>query len=196
MTQLSLLGLSGSLRRASNSTAVLRGLQDALGLRAALDIFPLLAIPLYNEDDDAEHAPESVRALRSAIDASDGVIMISPEYNHGMSGVLKNAFDWASRPYGLSVLKSKPVLTMTASLAFTGGVRAQQQMNETLASIPARPVLRPQIVIGGVHEKVRDGRLIDEAALSFALAGVDDLIEEIRAARFARAGGMNATAPA
>jgi chromate reductase len=184
MPQFRLLGLSGSLRRASNSTAVLRGLKDALGLRAALDIFPLHAIPPYNEDDDAEHAPESVLALRSAVDASDGVIMISPEYNHGMSGVLKNALDWASRPYGLSVLKGKPVLTMTASPAFTGGVRAQQQMNETLASIPARPVFRPQIVIGGVHEKVRDGRFIDEGALSFALAGVDDLIEEIRAACF------------
>jgi chromate reductase len=113
--------------------------------------------------------------------------MISPEYNHGMSGVLKNALDWASRPHGRSVLKSKPVLTMTASPAFTGGVRAQQQMNETLASIPARPVFRPQIVIGGVHEKVRDGRLIDQTALSFALEGVGDLIEEIRAATlFAR----------
>ena len=184
--QFRLLGLSGSLRRASNSTAVLRGLQDALGFRAALDIFPLHAIPLYNEDDDAEHAPESVRSLRSAIDASDGMIMISPEYNHGMSGVLKNAIDWASRPYGRSVLKSKPVLTMTASPAFTGGVRAQQQMNETLASIPTRPVFRPQIVIAGVHEKVRDGRLIDEAAIGFALAGVDDLLEEIRAVRSVR----------
>jgi hypothetical protein len=125
--KLRLLGHSGSLRRASNSTAVLRGLQDALGLRAALDIFPLNAIPLYSEDDDAEHAPEAVRSLRSAIDASDGVMMIWPEYNHGMSGVLKNALDWAPRPYGLSVLKGKPVLTMTASAAFTGGVRAQQR---------------------------------------------------------------------
>ncbi|XIA64488.1 NADPH-dependent FMN reductase [Bradyrhizobium sp. TZ2] len=187
MTQLCLLGLSGSLRRASNSTAVLRGLQDALAPRVAVNIFPLHGIPLYNEDHDAEHAPESVRALRSAIEASDGVIMISPEYNHGMSGVLKNALDWASRPYGRSALRDKPVLTMTASPAFTGGVRAQQQMNETLVSIPARPVLRPQIVIGGVHEKVRDGRLIDEAALSFAFAGVDDLLEEIRAARSVRA---------
>src|SRR6201987_224356 len=168
MTQLSLLGLSGSLRRASNSTAVLRGLQDALGFRAALDIFPLHAIPLYNEDDDAEHAPESVRALRSAIEACDGVIMISPEYNHGMSGVLKNALDWASRPHGRSVLTGKPVLTMTTSPAFTGGVRAQQQINETLAAIQASPVLRPQIVIGGVNEKVRDGRLVDEAVLGFA----------------------------
>jgi len=185
MTQLRLLGLSGSLRRASNSTAVLRGLQDALAPKAALDVFSLQGLPLYNEDDDGEQAPESVRALRSAIETSDGVIMVSPEYNHGMSGVLKNSLDWASRPYGRSVLRGKPVLTMTASPAFTGGVRAQQQMNETLASIPARLVLRPQIVIGGVHEKVRDGHLVDEATLRFALAGIDDLLEEIRAARSA-----------
>jgi hypothetical protein len=83
--------------------------------------------------------------------------MVSPEYNHGMSGVLKNSLDWASRPYGRSVLRGRPVLTMTASPAFTVGVRAQQQMNETLASIPARPVLRPQIVIGGVHERSATG---------------------------------------
>ena len=187
MTQLRLLGLSGSLRRASNSTAVLRGLQDALAPKARLDIFSLHGLPLYNEDEDGEHAPESVRALRSAIETTDGVIMVSPEYNHGMSGVLKNGLDWASRPFGRSVLRGKPVLTMTASPAFTGGVRAQQQMNETLASIPARPVLRSQIVIGGVHEKVRDGRLVDEATLRSALAGVDDLLDEIRAARFVRA---------
>jgi chromate reductase len=187
MTKLHLLGLSGSLRRASNGTAVLRGLQDALAPKARLDIFSLHGLPLYNEDDDGEYAPDSVRALRSAIETSDGVIMVSREYNHGMSCVLKNALDWASRPYGCSVLRSKPVLTMTTSPAFTGGVRAQQQLNETLASIPARSVLRPQIVIGGVHEKVNDGRLADEATLRFALAGVDDLLDEIRAARLVRA---------
>jgi chromate reductase, NAD(P)H dehydrogenase (quinone) len=119
MTQLRLLGLSGSLRRASNGTAVLRGLQDALAPTARLDIFSLHGLPLYNEDEDGEHAPESVRALRSAIETTDGVVMVSPEYNHGMSGVLKNALDWASRPYGRSVLRGKPVLTMTASPAFT-----------------------------------------------------------------------------
>src|SRR6202048_1531746 len=112
MSQLCLLGLSGSLRRASNSTAVLRGLQDALAPRAALNIFLLHGMPLYNEDDDAEHAPESVRALRSAIETSDGVIMISPEYNHGMSGVLKNGLARASRPFGSSVLSGQPVLTI------------------------------------------------------------------------------------
>ena len=103
-----------------------------------------------------------------------------------MSGVLKNSLDWASRPYGRSVPRGKQVLTMTASPAFTGGVHAQQQMNETLASIPARPVLRPQVVIGGVHEKINDGLLVHEATLRFALAGVDDLLDEIRAARLVR----------
>jgi chromate reductase len=127
--------------------------QGALRPKAALKIFPLHGIPLYNEDDDGERSPESARALRSAIDASDGVIMISPEYNHGMSGVLKNALDWTSRPFGRSVLKTKPVLTMTGSPGFTGRVGAQQQMNETLVSIPAGPVLLPQIVIGRLHEK-------------------------------------------
>jgi chromate reductase len=131
-------------------------------------------VPLYNEDDDVEHAPEAVRALRSAIEASDGVIMISPEYNHGMSGVLKNALDWASRPHGRSVLRSKPVLTMTASPAFTGRVRAQQQMNETLDRSPHDRFCGPQIVIGG-------------ATHSFALAGVDDLLEQIGAAHSVRA---------
>ena len=111
------LGLSGSLRRGSNSTAVLLGLQDALAPRVALNIFPLHETPLYNEDDDGEPAPESVRALRSAIERSDGVIMISPEYNHGMSGVLKNGLDWASRPYGRSALRGKPVLTISAQSA-------------------------------------------------------------------------------
>ena len=187
MTQLRLLGLSGSLRRASNSTAVLHGLLDALAPKAALKIFPLHGVPLYNEDDDGEHVPKQVRALRSAIASSDGVIMISPEYNHGMSGVLKNALDWASRPYGRSTLMRKPVPDDGLARFHRRGARAAEQMNETLVSIPARPVLRPQIVIGSVHEKVRDGRLIDEAALSFALAGVDDLLEEIRRARFVRA---------
>ena len=187
MTQLRLLGLSGSLRRASYSTAVLRSLQDALASKTRLDIFSLHGLPFYNEDEDGEHAPDSVSALRSAVETMDGVIMVSPEYNHGMSGVLKNALDWVSRPHGRSVLRGKPVLTMTASPAFTGGVRAQQQMNETLAAIPARPVLRPQIVIGAVHEKIRDGRLVDEATLGFALAGVNDLLDEIRAARSVRA---------
>jgi chromate reductase len=178
-----LLGLSGSLRRASANTAVLRTLQEALASRAELTIFPLDEVPPYNPDLDGENAPEAVRALREAIAASDGLIVVSPEYNYGMSGVLKNALDWASRPAMRSPLKGKPALIMTASPAFTGGVRAQAQIREALAATLARVVARPQVVIAGVHEKVKDGRLVDEAALRFALEAVDDLLEEIALVR-------------
>src|SRR5258708_20399565 len=118
MIQFRLLGLSGSLRRCSYSTAMLRGFRDSLAPRAALEIFPLHGLPLYNEDDDAEHAPEPVRALRSAIEASDGVTIISPEYNHGMSGGLKNALHWASLPHGLAVLGNKPGRAMPPLTSF------------------------------------------------------------------------------
>jgi chromate reductase len=179
MTTRKLLGLSGSLRKHSFCTAVLRTIQEALPSDVSLTIHSLVEVPLYNQDEDGAQALPAVQALRSAIAESDGVIMISPEFNHGMSGVLKNALDWASRPYGRSSLLHKPVLTMTASPAFTGGARAQQQMNETLIAIPARPLFRPQTVIGTIHEKVRDDRLTDATTMQFVMAGVSDLLEEI-----------------
>lgn len=183
MAHYKLLGLSGSLRSQSYCTAVLRTLQESDISGGDLSLHSLAHVPLYNQDEDDENAPPAVKALRDAITASDGVIMISPEYNHGMPGVLKNALDWASRPYGASCLMRKPVLTMTTSPAFTGGVRAQMQMNETLLSILARPLLRPQTVIGTIHEKIRDGRLIDTVTLGFIRDGVDALLDEIHRMR-------------
>jgi chromate reductase len=186
MKTMTLLGLSGSLRKDSFCTAVLRTIQDRVPPGVALAIHSLAVLPLYNQDDDGDAAPSSVRDLRRAIADSDGVVLISPEYNHGMSGVLKNALDWASRPFGQSSLLHKPVLTMTASPAFTGGVRAQQQMNETLAAIPARTVLRAQTVIGTVHEKIEDDRLADPVTIDFVMAGVGQLLDEIERATDSR----------
>lgn len=180
-----LLGLSGSIRRDSYCTAVLQTLRAALGRKADLTIFPLHEIPLYNPDEDGERAPQAVRALREAIARSDGLVVISPEYNYGMSGVLKNALDWASRPAMQSPAKGKPTLIMSASPAYTGGARAHAQMRETLASMLARVIARPQVVVASVHEKIRDGRLVDEVALRFALAAVDDLLKEVRMVRLA-----------
>ncbi|MNG21004.1 NADPH-dependent FMN reductase [compost metagenome] len=94
-----------------------------------------------------------------------------------MSGVLKNALDWISRPQGKSSLMGKPVLTFTASPAFTGGVRAHQQLNETLVAMQSVQVVYPQIVIGSVANKLKDGRLVDDAANQFLMDGVRRLVQ-------------------
>ena len=173
-----LLGISGSLRRESYNTAILRTLKEVLAPGVELAIHPLDDVPLYNQDEDTAQPHEAVAALRAAIAEADGVILVSPEFNYGMPGVLKNALDWASRPYGAAPLIGKAVLTITASPAFTGGVRAQAQLNETLLATQSRLVIRPQTVIGAVHEKVQEGRLVDPATLQFALQAANDLVRD------------------
>lgn len=175
-----LLGISGSLRRESFNTAILGSLAEALGDKAELRVFTLNDVPLYDQDLDTDTPPAAVTALREAIGEADGIVIASPEYNHGVSGVLKNALDWASRPYGRATLTGQPVFVLTSSPGAVGGARAHANLNETLAAIGARVVLRPQAVVGAVHEKMTDGRLTDRATLDFLLAGVDDLIADIR----------------
>ena len=179
MSKPRLLGISGSLRKASTNTALLKALAESVADRATLEIFPLNDMPLYDQDIDVEPPRPAVAAFREAIAKADGVIVTSPEYNYGMSGVLKNALDWASRPYGKSRLTGKPVLTVTASAASTGGVRAQAQLNETLTAIAALVVLRPQSVIGSIFQKMTDGKFTDETSLKFLSAAVDDLLRDI-----------------
>jgi chromate reductase len=179
MSKPRLLGISGSLRKASTNTALLKALAETVADRAVLEIFPLNDIPLYDQDMDVEPPLPAVAAFREAIAKADGVVITSPEYNYGMSGVLKNALDWASRPYGKSRLTGKPVLTVTASAASTGGVRAQGQLNETLTAIAALVVLRPQSVIGSIFQKMTDGKFTDETSLKFLSGAVDDLLRDI-----------------
>ncbi len=176
MNTLHLLGLCGSLRQASNHEIILRTLAaEGLPAHAQLTIHTLHEIPMYNEDHDGPASPAVVIALREAVASADALVLAAPEYNHGMSGVLKNTLDWLSRPHGRSVLKDKPVLVFTASPAFTGGVRAQQQVNEALWAVQARLAPYPQIVIGGVHGKIREGKLEDEAARRFLAEGIEVL---------------------
>jgi chromate reductase, NAD(P)H dehydrogenase (quinone) len=186
MTNVRLLGISGSIRRQSANTAVL----EALRLRlvengsAALSLFGLADIPLFSCDLEGERLPHAVQAFREAILASDALVICCPEYNHGMSGVLKNALDWASRPtLGAakhdSPLKGKPALIMTAASSMLGGVRALYQMRETLVACHARVIARPDVVIPKVHEKIVAGKFADEGTLSFASQAVGDLVAEV-----------------
>lgn len=179
LTPVRLLGLPGSLRKASFSRATLIGLRDNLPEKVTLKIHEP-QLPLYNEDDDRSNEPDQVKRFRDAIANSDGVVIVTPEYNHGVPGVLKNALDWASRPFGRSVLIKKPTLAISVSPAFTGGARAHAQLNETLLSIPALVSGGPQIVIGNIGEKVTNGMLVDQPSLHFASAALRQMISVCR----------------
>lgn len=175
-----LLALSGSLRANSYTKAILHSLREAVAGEAEVKVLTLGDLPFYNEDLDTETPPVAVAALRAAIGEADGLIVATPEYNYSLPGVLKNALDWASRPYGRATIVGKPTVTITASPAFTGGARVQGQLTELLFAIGARPLQRPQTVIGAVHEKIENGRLTDPTTLGFATGAVRDLIAAVR----------------
>jgi chromate reductase len=137
-------------------------------------------LPLYNSDHDADEAAAPVVALRDAVNRVKGVILASPEYSHGMSGVMKNALDWLSSPHRPSPLKNKPTLTLTGSPAFIGGARAQKQLSETLWAIQAALLPYPPIVITNVEAKIRDGRLTDLATREFLAQGIKTMEQLLR----------------
>ena len=175
-----LLGLSGSIRRESFCKVVLETIREKLPPDIALTNFDLEPIPPYNQDLDNETGwPPPVRALRQAVIEADGLIAITPEYNHGMSGILKNAVDWVSRPGYESVLKDKPVAVMSLSSSPRGGARAQSQMHDTFLSTVSRITPGRQIAITSPGKKIAGGRVTDENTLLILLRGVDVLIDEI-----------------
>lgn len=187
MTAVRLLGIPGSIRRGSTNAAILASVGHRLAGNgvAELVLFGLQDVPIYNADldGDGEAAPPPVQLLRSAIASCDGLIFCTPEFNNGIPGVLKNAIDWASRPFNNSPFKDKPSLIMTSSPASTGGVRAQYQLRETLNGVLARVIATPEIVIPAVHKKFDDGVFADQSSLDFAEAGINLLIAEIEKGR-------------
>ena len=174
-----IVGISGSLRRGSFSTSLLKILAEKALPSIEIRVVTLEDIPLYNEDLDGEQEILAVAAFKRIIAESDGVLIATPEYNHGIPGVLKNALDWASRPVFESCFKHKPVSIISSSLAFTGGVRAQYQLRETLISMQAQLVMGPEVVVGGVHTNLTGDFYTDEKGLTFMLKSLDRLREEI-----------------
>ena len=174
-----IVGISGSLRRGSFSTSLLKILAEKALPTIEIRVVTLEDIPLYNEDLDGKQEILTVAAFKRIIAESDGVLIATPEYNHGIPGVLKNALDWASRPVFESCFKHKPVSIISSSLAFTGGVRAQYQLRETLISMQAHLVMGPEVVVGGVHTKLADDAYTDENGLTFMLNSLGSLRDEI-----------------
>jgi chromate reductase len=137
------LGISGSLRRSSYNSMLLRAADTLLPPGAELEVFDgLKAIPPYDADDDRDPAPDAVQALREAITAADAVLVVTPEYNASIPGVLKNALDWASRPHATNVLRGKPAAVVGASTGMFGAIWAQAETRKVLSTIGARVVDR------------------------------------------------------
>jgi len=173
-----LLGLSGSIRRASYCKAVLETIREQVAADVQVRNFDLEPIPPYNQDLDNDKGwPAPVRALREAVIEADGLIAVSPEYNHGMSGILKNAIDWVSRPGYESILKNKHVLCI--SVSNRGGIRAQNQMHATFLSTVTRITPGREIVVLDPATKFTNGRVSDEQMLRVILRGVDTMLDEI-----------------
>ena len=177
------LALSGSLRAMSFSTAILRALSQEEHLGVTLTVKTLEDIPLYNEDLDTDPALTPIAELRDEVQASDGVVIATPEYNHGMPGVLKNALDWASRPAFASCFRGKPVLIVTSASGSTGGVRAQYQLRETLVSMLAHVVAGREILLSGVENRVRDNRFTDADTQRVLARGIHALRTDILSRR-------------
>jgi chromate reductase len=137
------LGISGSLRRDSHNSKLLRAAADLLPSPAELEVFEgLREIPPYDADDDVEPAPEAVQRLREAIASADAVLIATPEYNSSIPGQLKNALDWASRPVGAGALMGKPVAVIGASTGSFGAVWAQAELRKVLGASGARVIDR------------------------------------------------------
>ena len=178
-----ILGISGSLRRDSYNTKLLRAAEELLPAGVELDIYSgLKAIPPYDEEDDVQPAPPAVADLREAIAKADAVLFATPEYNASIPGQLKNALDWASRPVATNVLRSKPVAVVGASTGAFGAVWSQAELRKVLGTIGARVV---EGDVAGGHAPTRfdsEGTLVDEDLREQLEGVVEGLLAELPAA--------------
>jgi chromate reductase len=171
------LAISGSLRRDSHNTALLRAAADLLPPPVELEIFDgLKAVEPYDEDDDLGAGPAGARRLRQAIESADAVLIATPEYNSSIPGQLKNAIDWASRPLRTNALWGKPVAVVGASTGMFGAVWSQAEARKTAAASGAR-VIEKELPVGHANEAFTDdGRLADAELRDRYVEILDELI--------------------
>lgn len=175
-----LVFMSGSLRASSFNTAFLKALAARVPEGTEVVWADIGSLPLFNQDDEAAETKPAVRQLRELVDQADGVVISSPEYNHSIPGVLKNAIDWLSRPPGESVWKHKPVMLAGASPSFVGTARAQQHLKQVFTAVQARLFIAPEVCVAGANGKVNDeGVFVDEAALKFGGGVLGDFVDFI-----------------
>lgn len=175
-----ILGFSGSLRSGSYNRALLRAAAEEAPEGMTIETFDLADIPLYNQDVEEKGDPAPVAEFKETISRCNGVLISTPEYQHGMSGVLKNALDWASRPAGRSVMRGKPAAIMGASPSPIGTARSHLQLRHTLNYLQADMVFRPEVLVAHAREKFDDeGRFTDETGRRFIAELLEALAEKV-----------------
>lgn len=168
MTDVSILAIAGSLRQASYNRALVRAVSERAPDGMSITIHDLIDVPLYNGDVEAAGDPPGVAAFKQAIAAADGVLIATPEYNHGVPGVMKNAIDWASRPARAAPLGGKPVGLIGASPGQTGSARGQSQLRQAFELTNSFCMPQPEILVFRAHEKFdASGNLTDEKTGEF-----------------------------
>jgi chromate reductase len=162
MENINILGIAGSLRQSSYNRAALRAAKSLVPDNAVLDIFDLDGIPGFNQDDE-QNPPERVVELKKRVLAADAILFVTPEYNYSIPGVLKNAIDWASRPYGESVWNGKPAAIMGASIGTLGTARAQYHLRQCCVFLNMFPLNNPEVMIPNAADRFdADGNLVDD----------------------------------
>lgn len=162
-TPVRILGIAGSLRRGSYNRAALRAAMQLVPQDAALEVFELDGIPGFNQDEE-QNPPAKVAELKQRVRNADAILIVTPEYNYSVPGVLKNAIDWASRPYGDSAWNGKPVAIMGASIGTIGTARAQYHLRQMFVFLNMFPINQPEVMIGNAAERFDpQGNLADEA---------------------------------
>lgn len=178
---LQILGIVGSLRKQSFNRTALRAAQQLVPKDASIEIYENLGqIPPFNQDQEAT-PPAVVAEFKKTIRAADAILFATPEYNYSVPGVLKNAIDWASRPYGDSAWNGKPVAIMSASGGIFGGSRAQYALRQSFIFLNMFPVNQPEVMIGKANEKFdANGNLTDETSINLISQLLRNLVEWTR----------------
>jgi chromate reductase len=182
-----ILGIAGSLRRESYNRAALRAAARLVPDGATLDTFELDGIPGFNQDDERT-PPATVVELKRRIRAADAILIVTPEYNYSVPGVLKNAIDWASRPYGDSAWSGKPAAIMGASVGVIGTARAQYHLRQMFVFLNMFPINQPEVMIGSAATRFdAEGNLTDETTKGFVRQLLENLVTWTRRLQHAHA---------
>jgi chromate reductase len=173
---LKILGFAGSLRKGSYNKALLRAALELLPEGVDLEIFDLEGIPPFNQDME-DQPVEKVKEFKAKIRAADAILIATPEYNYSIPGVLKNAIDSASRPYGDNAFEHKPVAMMGASVSMIGSARAQYHLRQCFVFLSCFALNHPEVMVPFAHEKIdKDGRVTDEKTRELIVELIEGLV--------------------